>query len=179
LPVLRRLVAPAVLEEVADGGVSNCPQLTEMILGEAPLRRLGNAAFGDDFSLESLSLSLTLVDIGRHAFTGTAIASLDASECPFLNAIALSSLQTFCDLILPPTMLGVLSALYTTLVLRATFGSISLDDDSYDHIIFGELRFGAFRPPQGGFVPEMFARASIESETASVLDREAAPARPP
>jgi hypothetical protein len=97
----------------------------------------------------------------------------------FLKSIALSSVPTFYDLVLSPVFSGLVWTTYTRRVRRATFGSISLDEVSFHHIIFDELRFKALRPPEGGFVPEMFAGASIESETASVLGREAAPARPP
>jgi hypothetical protein len=179
LPFLRRLVGPAALEKVAHEGVANCPKLTEMIFGEAPLRELGLFAFADAFSLADLSLPVTLVDVHGGAFEGTAITFLDASECPFLKSFTLSSVPTFSGLILSHSFSGVLDADYAKLVCRATFGFINLADTYRNVVVFGGVRFEALRPPRGEFAAEMFANASIASEMASLLEREAMPARPP
>jgi hypothetical protein len=180
IPFLRRLVAPAVLEEVAEGGVGYCPRLEEFVIGDAPLRKIDYASFEGDFWLVNFPLPAALTEVHKEAFVCTGISSLNASECGHLRSFGVSSLASFCDLVLAARFSGVLATVYTKWMRRATFGGIELKAGSDKCcLVFGEVRFTALRPPGGDFTPEMLAGAFINSETAQLFGREASPARPP
>jgi hypothetical protein len=180
LPVLHRLTIPAVLECVGNSGVARCPRLKEVIIRDAPLRELEGYAFCEDFSLECLPLPRTLKTVDSCAFAQTLMSSLDAGVCESLESFGLSDALAFRELVLPGRFSGTLSTWMTRTVEHATFGSIELRayEDKYV-LVFGEVRFASLAAPRGEFAREMFAHALVFGEKAQLLEREAAPARPP
>jgi hypothetical protein len=117
----------------------------------------------------------------EEAFFATSISTLDAGACGLLKYFRLCSLVYFGELILPGRFSGKLKFMYTRSIERATFGSVLLK--TYPTPAVYEMRFTALAPPRWGRdskpAGEMFAKALVFSETAQLLAREAAPARPP
>jgi hypothetical protein len=179
-PFLHRLTIPAVLECVDELGVASCPRLKEVIVGDAPLRELEEYAFCEDFSLERLPLPRTLKRVDSCAFGETLISSLDAGACESLESFGLSFALTFRELVLPGRFSGTLWTWTTRMIEHATFGSVELkaQEDKYV-LVFGEVRFTSLAAPRGEFGREMFVDALVFGEKAQLLEREAAPARPP
>jgi hypothetical protein len=180
LRFLCRLIVPAVLECVGCRGVSRCPRLTEVVIGAAPLRKLESGGFENDLSLSQFPLPSSLEDM-EEAFWATSISILDAGACGLLRCFRLWSPVYFRELILPGRFSGELEIMWTKSIEKATFGSVLLE--TFPAPVVCEMRFTALAPPrwERGSEPtaEMFAKALVFSETAQLLAREAAPARPP
>jgi hypothetical protein len=179
LPFLRRLVAPAVLERVDKWGVAHCPRLEEVVFGEAPVREFSAFAFREDFVLERFPLPATLRRMDGVALFCTAILRLDASECASLESFASGWVLNLSDMTLPNRFWGELLVFHCKSIERATFGWITLRTWSKFSLVFAEVRFTSLTPPRGDFTPEMVAEGFIFGETAQLLGRVAAPARPP
>jgi hypothetical protein len=175
LPFLRRLIVPAVVEEIGRRGVERCPRLEEVIFGDAPILSIICLAFNGDFGLERLSLPSSLRDVWLE---GTMLSRLDASECGFLELFTTSSLPTFAEVVLPSRFSRAFWV-WCKSIGRAAFGSIELNALCQVVLLFDEVRFTALKPPRGDFSSEMVAKAFVFGEPAELFGREAAPARPP
>jgi hypothetical protein len=177
LPYLHRVVVPAVLECIGEDSLANCPRLEELVIGGTSLREIEELAFGGDFALKHFRVPPSVVQVDVNAFFATPISVLDAGECKCLESYAVSSVLRFIGLILPIGFSGDLSALLVKSFGRATFGSVKLEAQPV--LTFDEVRFTAFAPPRGDADAEMVIKAFVFSESAQLLEREAAPARPP
>jgi hypothetical protein len=176
LPSLRHLVVPVALEYVDD--VSFCPRLEKIVFGDAPVRGLGDCAFQADSALEQFSVPAVLRSVDWEAFRGASISSLDASQCASLERFEVGGVLDAAEIKLPIGFSGTLANSFARSISCATFGANKLLT-VVSVLVFGEARFTALVPPRGDFAGRMFEKAFPFSETAQLLTREAAPARPP
>jgi hypothetical protein len=143
-----------VLECIDNGGIAHCPQLEEVVFGEAPVREVGDDALQGDWALEHFEMPASLKKVEAFGLTGTSISSLNASECVFLESVAVGSVPNFIDLILPDRFSGEVYINSTKSIERATFGHVALSVSIEGGCppVFGEVRFTAFVPPEAEMV---------------------------